>query len=564
MCDFYMRRLLLLTLLIPVFSYAGKVTEQQALLKAQQFLEGKSFRLPEKARKIKSLGQSCDSMGFYVFNVEENGGFVIVSGDDRTKDILGYAESGHLDLNNLPDHISWWLNTYTKAISSLSNNNSVQQTIKKESKAEILPLIKTQWAQDSPYSDQCIINGTQCATGCAATAMAQVMNYWKWPTSVEAMNGYTVGSQTVDALPKTLFNWKDMTDADKAKLCRYCGQSINMEYGALESAASSVIIPVALVKTFGYDAGTHTVYREGYPPADWEGLIYRELYASRPVIYCGSSPTNYAHAFICDGYKDGLYHINWGWGGLHDTYFVLTVLDAYGENNLSHTFSENQFAIIGIQKPNGGSTEGYPPLTMTKMEVQSNLTVTRESIVYTFKGVVLNWELSNSLIDDMNAQIIIALYHGDELIRKIVTHPLTTINPGLYLNQMIAINFGTRVSDGTYQLKIVYADENGTIHFPQGHDYRYVKAVIRDNTMTLKNYPRPDGEDDPEEPISYAYGEQFDWKTNEGIITLEVTSTSPKTVKIVKGSTSLSGDVNIPESIKDYQVTEISDFAFAE
>ena len=66
-----------------------------------------------------------------------------------------------------------------------------------------------------------------------------------------------------------------------------------------------------------------------YTYDNWIDLIYNELYQGRPVVY-GGEGTDVGHEFVCDGYMyegGDLFHINWGWGGMSDGYFVLSVLN---------------------------------------------------------------------------------------------------------------------------------------------------------------------------------------------------------------------------------------------
>jgi hypothetical protein len=182
------------------------------------------------------------SAPYYVFNADGNGGFVIVSGDDRTKPILGYSKTGTFNENALPENVKWWLDYYAKAISSLGYSPAVAQPdgVATTERSEIEPLVETQWDQGAPYNDMCVFDDLgRCLTGCVATAMAQVVNYYKYPDSLPEIDAYTAiwSKNEFDALPATTLNWRDMTDEDIAKLCRYCGQSVEMDYGQDASRA---------------------------------------------------------------------------------------------------------------------------------------------------------------------------------------------------------------------------------------------------------------------------------------------------------------------------------------
>ena len=360
-----MKKFLLLTLSLTyvLFVLAGSITEKQALQKARQFMPGKSLSITQKTSQA---GLDFDGITpFYVFNAEKNAGFVIVSGDDRTKAILGYSDTGTIDFNNLPDNVKWWLNYYAEVIASLEENISTSVNNNQSERKDIKPLIKTQWNQSSPYWDQCVFNGIQCYAGCVATAMAQIIGYYKYPNKISALEEYTCGNgYTIPASPATSLNWKNICNTYKssdnrtaaqkkeiATLMRYCGQSIYMNYGPNGSGAYYSNVPTALVKYFGYSENMRLLQRANYSIDSWENMIYEELAGSHPVLYSGqaSNNTNSGHAFVVDGYEDGLYHVNWGWGGYCDGYFVLTVMDSMGPDNPSRIWNQYQRALIGVR-----------------------------------------------------------------------------------------------------------------------------------------------------------------------------------------------------------------------
>ena len=474
--------------------YAGPVSEKQALAKASQFMSGKSFVLSKTSENVKK-GPSR-STPYYVFNAEDNAGFVIVSGDDRTKPILGYSENGAFKENELPENVQWWLNYYAKAISSLEDYPAEVgcKSVTATARSTVAPLIKTQWDQDSPYNDLCYFDRLgQCLTGCAATAMAQVVNFYKYPKSVPAIDAYTTwDGNYFDALPATTLNWKNMTDGDIAKLCRYCGQSIEMDYGPYGSGATAELASLALVKYFGYNKSTHAIYRVGYSPDEWETEIYQELAAGYPIIYSGLSIYDNGHTFIVDGYKDGFYHVNWGWGGWFDTYFVLTVMDSMGPDYPEKTYSEEQSAIVGV-RPTKGGTLDYPLMTISLLELPQGQAreVTRGSANDNFY-VPVSLKMDNSAnSDDDMAGMGLALYKGKEKVENLLQFGASQQRPGVYYYGTYWLYFGAGLADGKYRIEGVYVDSDHNLHQAQGFGYRYIEAVIKGNKLTLTNYPLP-------------------------------------------------------------------------
>ena len=490
-----------LSLVYAFIVYAGPVTEDQALAKASQFMPGKAF-LVGNLSYSKAGTKSGSNAPYYVFNAQDNSGFVIVSGDDRTKAILGYSEKGSLNVNKLPENVEAWLEYYAEAISSLEDipMEGEPNIATATTRTNVTPLIKTEWSQESPWNDQCTFGGTSCVTGCVATAMAQVMNFHKYPSKSKAIDGYTC-NYTIPALPAVTFSWKNMcntysyyderTSTQKkavATLMRYCGQSVEMNYGPGGSSASTGEVSVALVKYFGYSKSTHAVYSDGYSPEGWEDEIYKELAAGYPIVYSGRSKTNYGHAFVVDGYKNGLFHVNWGWGGWCDGYFVLTVMDSHGKNDINNTYSEEQCAIIGI-RPTTGGTLDYPLMTVVNFDLQSGNVVTRGSANDQFSVTIsAKWQNSVNSTDE-KAGFGIALFKGNTMMKSLLQFPASEQSPRYYNYGTYGCSFGSGLDDGTYKIQAVYIDKDGKIYKAQGSDYRYIKAVVKGNKVTMTNYP---------------------------------------------------------------------------
>ena len=395
---------------------AGIVTETEARKKAETFLSTRNGALKGKTivkgnpyQATRKKQQATAS--YYVFNIADNGGFIIVSGDDSTEEILGYADNGSFNSENIPTNVAAWLQGYAEQIDcNPETANSRQVNPRKvTTHAAIEPLVKTKWNQGnfsetgSAYNYQTPIvtdywtgETKHAVTGCVATAMAQIMNYHQWPTAeVEAIDSYQYQQYsgafvTVEALPATSFDWKNMLNEYGSEgaeepvsiaistLMRYCGQAVKMAY--YEDGQSGAYTPNAadaLRNNFGYDDATRYVSRFNYTINTWDELIYNELSAKRPVFYDGQS-TGGGHAFVCDGYDgDGFYHINWGWGGYCDGYFKLSVMNpgsssGTGASVTGDGYSMNQGAIIGIGKDDGKPEEAIVKMTAENLRLQND------------------------------------------------------------------------------------------------------------------------------------------------------------------------------------------------
>ena len=257
-----MKKTLFLVLILGLMSeimQATPVSENAARAVAAQFMAQKKLGNIATAAPKMLRGKATAQPALYVFNAEKDRGWVIVSGDDRTRQVLGYNDHGNYDPNNVPENMQAWLDQYVEEIASLDEGetSTYQGEAASTNKAgsPVSPLIQTKWDQDVPYYFQCPqINGAYCVTGCVATAMAQIMYYHQWPDMISReIPAYNWNGTTLSSLAGTSFNWSAMkktySSSDTvptatanfavAKLMRYCGQSVEMDYGTNSSGAFS-------------------------------------------------------------------------------------------------------------------------------------------------------------------------------------------------------------------------------------------------------------------------------------------------------------------------------------
>ena len=485
-----MKRLLLvlISLLLYTGIYAESVSRSDALKKAQSFMPGKHFVESQSVASARAQSSGKPD-AFYVFNADDNGGFVIVSGDDRTTEILGYSKTGNFDIEQIPENLKWWLDGYCRQIEALGTTLKPAVKSSTRSSAAIAPLIKTKWNQNDPYNYMCPDGygndykdatynpNNRCLTGCVATAMAQVMYYWKWPESCPGIDGYTsYYGASLKALPATTFNWDQMkTTYGKnetgaaaeavAKLMRYCGQAVIMDYGVEYSSA--YLSTSALAGVFNYSKNLCELFRDGYTTSKWESLVYDELAKGRPVLYGGLTKNDEGHQFIVDGYDgNGLFHMNWGWGGLSDDYFVLSIADpdnqGAGGSASNGAYQYEQSAIFGVQPPVAG--EVMLPVLFSNIEEFSTINATRSGVSEDFTNVYLNAEIHSSYSIEaespLNAQIGWALYQNDEFVSCIGSKDVSIpVYGGEYygiIDNNMTVSFGAGLATGKYQLCQVY------------------------------------------------------------------------------------------------------------
>lgn len=406
--------LFLMMLLVSALAVAAPVTPEEAQQRARDFL---TQRKPHNARRLLRQAKSALALKpvsaqsyYYVFNVGEADGFVIVSGDDRTEPILGYTDAGSFDEQTLPDNMKAWLQGYADELRWMEQHPDIAQADasfqkaprKTFAKSTILPLLTSEWNQDEPYNNSCpdFFSNGKCVTGCVATAMAQVMYYHQWPAATTkqidaydcSTNFSNMGRVHVEAVPaNTTLDWSHMTptysssstDEQKAAvatLMAACGASVGMDYRNARnggSSASAYYVAGALKDYFDYSATTTYVDRDNYLLEEWTELIYGELEASRPVLYGGQSSGG-GHAFVLDGYDgEGKFHVNWGWGGSCNGYFLISVLNpksssGIGASSSSDGYSSGQEAIIGIKKNEGEAAAETAPMKGQLNSVSDN------------------------------------------------------------------------------------------------------------------------------------------------------------------------------------------------
>lgn len=312
----------------------------------------------------------ANTVCFYVVNVGRNG-FVMLSGDNRLKPILGYSYESSFSTENMPENLRDWLDVKRREISSalmsetlFASSGIIYQwnhlsEIGATMSVVVQPLLQTEWDQNSYYNQHCPVDANgpngHAYAGCVATAMAQIIRYWEWPWAGFDSHNYTCnyGNLSVD-FSSAYYNYNNMpysinggsnnTQIDAvAMLIYHCGVSVDMNYGSEGSAASSYDAYSALINYFAYPPGISYQSKSNYSSTEWNNMLRDELNNSRPILYSGQGTGG--HAFVCDGYdNNGTYHFNWGWSGYFNGYFALNALTP----TTGHNYSDGQTAIFGI------------------------------------------------------------------------------------------------------------------------------------------------------------------------------------------------------------------------
>lgn len=510
-----MRKILLtmMALIISIEASAEPISRQQAQQRAAAFLKQQNPQatlattaVANAPRKVK--GQTIEDQSYYyVFNTENNHGFVIASGDDVAIPILAYSDEGTFDEENIPDGLQYMLDGYAKEIAwAQENGMTASQTPRKakSNRQTISHLVSAKWGQSSPYNNQCPKSGfSRCVTGCVATAMAQVMYYWgnqkgnsnMGATAIPAYVTYT-DKTNVSALSERTFKWSEMKDAPSsnnaseiAYLMRYCGQSVEMDYTTSESGAYNYDVPFALKNYFMFSKAARYVEKYNYTDEEWDEIIYSELAAGRPVIYGGIDSNNGGHCFVCDGYDSTTekYYFNWGWTGTgNSTLCALSALNVSdGSNN--YQFNYSQDAIINI-KPNTQETTEEEIALVSNLNLESLVlvsdgTLKREvrsedspkieimGLVSNYSGLDLELETAFVVLNENNDTIGIIETEGEYSEAK--------TQYGYYLKNL---TFGAEMPYGKYKLYPTCRPEGSSEwNKMNGVDDKYLQVKLANN-----------------------------------------------------------------------------------
>lgn len=452
--------LLLLLLMMSLASFAGPRSFQQAKEIALRQAAQLGISMDEassakaKSKRVKSV--SGEVPAYYVFPNGEGKGFTVVSGDDRLPEVVGYSDKGTYDEENLPSNYVGFMKAYEEMVGQLDNGDSRASASIAEAKAlrssgyqqpTVAPLLGSiQWNQMIPYNKMCpMYNSTnRSVTGCVATAMAQVMMYYQYPKTLQTDIPAYVSRTNHLSIPQInkgeSYDWDNMlpqyasyeplnyTDAQAAavaKLMYHCGAACEMDYG---SSSGANVTPAILSTYFGYDSDLmQDLNRDVFTLAEWSQIMDKELSARRPILYSGRSSDG-GHEFVCDGTDgNGLYHINWGWGGYQDGYFDVTILnpDKGGAGSGSAPDGYNQYCsmIVGIAPDNGKVDEPLVDVAPVVMLGSGRSSLgfiksTRSKVTETFR-VTTNNLLSNQSAKDFTGYFAYGIQQADGIYKPL-------------------------------------------------------------------------------------------------------------------------------------------------
>lgn len=495
---------------------AGPVSKQEALKEAQAFMQARGMKGnlelqgTEGPRKSKASGEQTPS--FYVFNNGQNGGFVIISGDDRTQRVLGYSDEGHFDLNDMPESTTTLLDQYVNEIEMLDKMSGLKKvsasaaataTSQTPTATAIQPLMTVAWSQLDPYNQKCpsYSSSEKCALGCTALAMGQLIYHYRdrMPAKLAvSIPGYTCSSHSSIKPAKisagTEFKWNQMFDkldgsqtstqkTAVANFLYYVAVSLKSDFWKTTIAYLSEV-SVAMPEYFGFSYPSYA-RRNAYTYSQWRSKVIAELEQERPVFYYAASSSGSAHAFIVDGFDGGdLFHINWGWGGKNNGYFSLSILDPMGEEGedaILHTtaYSYNNSAFFNLQPLNGYSqVDKYTNLT----SVINSVSGTVVKVTYTNNNASKNTYTCGLGIRNASNNIIVLKKWDKGNVELAKGATTGSISYTLSYNDFKAVSLG----NGTYKVFPIckLKEEDSWVECDQNTSFNYIVAKIASSQLS--------------------------------------------------------------------------------
>jgi hypothetical protein len=319
-------------------------------------------------------GIDAQNPQLYIFNIS-GGGFIIVSGDKSSVPVIGYSDHAIVPDTKFNSNFDYWMQNYINQIDYFRSNTIVGTP---ETKAKwsfllddqgsnpfvstkaISPFLRSTWGQSGNYQLLCPTDAQGYAlVGCVATAMAQVVYYYRYPATGNGSHSYNAsgyGTQSVNFGAST-YDYNYMAyDAtvpmyEVAELSYHCAVAVDMNFGYDGSGANTYDVDDALEDYFRYDTDANYQAKFGVGSSTWKSWLRADLDNYHPVIYSGSGSGG-GHAFIADGY-DGTdyFHFDWGWDGYANGYFYLDALNPGGSE-----FNDWQGAVFEIYPP----SSSYP------------------------------------------------------------------------------------------------------------------------------------------------------------------------------------------------------------
>lgn len=416
---------------------------------------------------------------YYVFNRDNDKGWIIICADERTKSILGYSDTGHFDMNSAPPEMKAWLKDYSAQLRDLSatpdevlKNLDKYVLSKARSKGSqsfsnvVKPLLgRIAYGQDYPYNLMTpVYDGENSVTGCVATGIVQIMRYWKYPKKPTGKShSYEFNGDNIGTYFNTTYDWASMLPYYKnvrstqrqnnaiSKLMVDVGISSDMEYSPEESAAYTTVAAGNLSNFFDYDKNMVIYKRRDFSQANFVYFLKRELNAGRPVLFAGSGGGS-GHCFVCDGYDaNGLFHFNWGWDGMCNGYYSINNLapSQVGTGGGYGRYNDDVLFVGGI-RPNTGKGRHTWVMRMKNLRYPNTATLGQRS-KFTFVN------LGNETLETIKGSVGIALYQNGAFSKILGQQRIDPLESEYYWDEIgVSTTWPTTLANGNYQAVAVF------------------------------------------------------------------------------------------------------------
>lgn len=488
---------LFLLLFISFSCFADEVPADRASQLAANFYRLQNGMMAESFQLVQQEVYNGRAL-FYVFQMNEDDGFVIVSGDDQTIPVLGYALNGTYIYEEQAPQFKAWMDNYRDQLVYIVNNDipATQEIYNQwadysdETKpatavrAGVGPLVQLGWDQGNFYNADCPFStqyNARTVTGCVATAMAMIMKYWNYPAQGSGFHSYNTQSYgTLSAnFGSTSYNWGSMpsqvlsNNPAVAELMYQCGVSVEMSYGVSQTGGSGAYVvnaasPIqhcseyAYKTYFGYDASSVSgILRDSYSDAQWINTLKTELDESRPMQYAGIGSGG-GHTWVLDGYDDNnLFHMNWGWSNQNDGYYALNALNpsTLGAGGGAGGFNSNQQVIIGIKPPGGGGGGNPPP--PASVSISSGVFIYPGNTIDFASAFDVYCNVSNTGGTSITADFAAVLLNGEGYVIDFIQ---TFNNQTLNGNSTVDATFSTSgllATPGNYFVAVIFKQGSG-------------------------------------------------------------------------------------------------------
>ena len=356
-----MKRTLLLVLTVftnILLANAEPITKARALSIATKYINNP--KLSNDTPKTRS-SQANEQPAYYIFTNPNDKKFVIISGESKLNELVGYGDKMTENPNDQPPYFKLFLKEYERVVKEV-RSKAATTTPQRPIKRKVEPLLTCKWSQYDPFNKYTpLSNGQHTPTGCVATATAQVMFYNKWPKN--RPQDY-IASTGDDAKKSATYWWDEMKNTTNdmrtehsrqavGVLMSDIGKAVNMRYYYRGSDSNLQYACNALRDKFDYTV--RYLDKNFLPANDFLNEVMQEISDGYPVLVVGGP-----HAFVYDGYDEqGLIHTNWGWGGENDGYFDINIvtLNVSGFALNSGTFWDDISVVFA--HPNDGKATPF-------------------------------------------------------------------------------------------------------------------------------------------------------------------------------------------------------------